>query len=98
MDCEIGYDFTDVGYNWNNKAKSTVIFPRWIVSHLGGFTLTNHISKFQILTPQQGYYLAELFIFHHIQYIVLFGSISCASYTTYGIENGNDEIFRNFLP
>ena len=36
VDCEIGHlDFTDVGYNWNNKAKSTVIFPRRIVSHLG---------------------------------------------------------------
>ena len=44
VDCEIGLDFTDVGYNLNNKAKSTVIFPRWIVSHLG-FTLNKFDKK-----------------------------------------------------
>ena len=45
VDCEIGLDFTDVGYNLNNKAKSTVIFPRWIVSHLGVFTLNKFDDK-----------------------------------------------------
>ena len=46
VDCEIGHlDFTDVGYNLNNKAKSTVIFPRWIVSHLGSFTLIKFDDK-----------------------------------------------------
>lgn len=52
----------------------------------------------QNLTIRQYNPLAELFIFNHIPYIVLFCSISCDSYTTYGIENGNDGIFSYFWP
>lgn len=56
------------------------------------------IRKAKIQNPTIGQYnpLAESFIFHPIPYIVLFGSISWASDTTYGMGNGNDWKFWNF--